>query len=328
MDRQTIFKMVKASGVCPGEMILVHFWGEDADKEIANSFMVAVAAMGATPVLLQQARTQNRDIFAVAGDSCFDKRYFEMLSHFDAVLDVFAYQPIVLGYDIGDGAFEHYRNYIARLFSKLMEFKRFTQIRIPTEANAEESGLEAEEYIRRMEAAYDIDYDAVRTACEEKLSGFRNVRELSLRTGEDCLLKFELGEREWHADCGDGDLPCGEVYIAPLEEKTQGKVFFEQLYLEDEVFGNVVLEIKNGTVCGSNAPGVMAFLEKQPVENRVVCELGFGVNPNVKSLCGYTVLDEKMEGTFHIALGANHMFGGENKASAHMDFVGQGELKL
>ena len=43
-------------------------------------------------------------------------------------------------------------------------------------------------------------------------------------------------------------------------------------------------------------------------------------------LCGYTVLDEKMCGTFHIAAGSNHMFGGKNEASDHIDFVGRGRI--
>ena len=45
MNRNVISKIVKASGVSAGEMVLVHFWGEDADKEIANNFMTAVAEM-------------------------------------------------------------------------------------------------------------------------------------------------------------------------------------------------------------------------------------------------------------------------------------------
>lgn len=52
------------------------------------------------------------------------------------------------------------------------------------------------------------------------------------------------------------------------------------------------------------------------------------MNPNVTDLCGYTVLDEKMAGTFHIAVGANNMFGGENKASDHVDFVGCGKVEV
>lgn len=53
MKSETISRLVKASGVSAGELILIHFWGEDADRDIANRFVAAVAAMGATPVLLQ-----------------------------------------------------------------------------------------------------------------------------------------------------------------------------------------------------------------------------------------------------------------------------------
>ena len=65
-----------------------------------------------------------------------------------------------------------------------------------------------------------------------------------------------------------------------------------------------------------------------PRENRTVCELGLGMNPNVTELCGYPLLDEKMAGTFHIAVGANTMFGGENQANDHVDFVGQGSVEV
>ncbi len=94
MTRETIAKIVKASGVSAGELILIHFWGENADK--------TVAALGASPVVLQQARSVNREIFAGAKESCFDERYFGLFSKFDAVLDVFACQPIVLGYERED----------------------------------------------------------------------------------------------------------------------------------------------------------------------------------------------------------------------------------
>ena len=66
MDKKTIYNIVKASGVSAGELVLVHFWGEDAQKETANDFVTSVAALGATPVLLQQARSVNRDIFLSA----------------------------------------------------------------------------------------------------------------------------------------------------------------------------------------------------------------------------------------------------------------------
>ncbi|MBD5149169.1 MAG: aminopeptidase [Oscillibacter sp.] len=328
MDRKIISKIVKASGISAGEMVLVHFWGEDADKEIANSFLAAVAEVGATPVLLQQSRSVNRDIFLVAEESCFSEQYFDLFTKFDAVLDVFAYRPVILGYEIDREKFELYRRYMAQLFSKLMTCKRFTQIRIPTAANAEESGLDPQDYIQRMERAYDVDYTAVYEACRQAESRFEGVNKVLLRTGEDCGLTFELTGRVWHIDAGDGDLPCGEIYIAPVEDKTQGTVYFDIFYLDGARYEHVRLHIRDGQVINSNQPEINAFFERQPQENRIVCELGFGMNPNVTDLCGYTVLDEKMCGTFHIAVGANHMFGGTNEASDHIDFVGYGTIAL
>lgn len=274
MTRETIAKIVKASGVSAGALILIHFWGENADKTVTDRFAAAVAALGASPVVLQQARSVNREIFAGAKESCFDERYFGLFSKFDAVLDVFACQPIVLGYELEDAQMELYRRYISQLFEKLVTCRRFAQIRIPTEANAAESGLDPQEYIRRMDRAYDVDYAAVRAACEHAAAQFAGASRVTVRTGEGCVLQLELTGRTWLTDAGDGDLPCGEIYIAPVEAKTNGDVFFGTLYLEGEAYTDVTLQITNGEVTGSSQKAVAAHFAALPRENRIVCELG------------------------------------------------------
>ncbi len=328
MNHETILRIVKASGVTSGELILVHFWGEDSDKEIANRFMVAVAELGASPVLLQQARTINRDIFNAAKESSFGERYFDMFSMFDAVIDVFAYRPVVLGYEIPDKQTKLYRGYVSKLFYKLMGCRRFTQIRVPTEANAEEASLDPQDYIRRLERAYDIDYETLRSECEKEVKRLSSANNIIVHTGDNCALNFEINGRTWHIDAGDGDIPCGEIYIAPLESKTNGDVYFETFYMDGEKYCNVTLHVLNGEVCSSSHPHIAERFRGMPRENRIVCEFGIGMNPNITDMCGYTVLDEKMVGTFHIGVGANDMFGGENKASEHTDFVGYGEVEV
>ena len=328
MEFETIVKLVKASGVSEGELILIHFWGEDADKKIANSFAAAVAAAGASPVVLQQARSINRDLFATAKASCFDEKYFELFSKFDAVLDVFAYQPVILGYELEEEQMNLYRRYIGQLFGKLMECKRFTQIRIPTEANAAESGLAPEEYIRRMNSAYDIDYDCLAEACGQEAAKMAGAEKVAVTTGEGCVLNLELTGRKWLTDAGDGDLPCGEIYIAPVENRTNGKVFFEALWVDNVKYPDVTLEIADGEIINCSNKELEKHFADMPKAEKTVCELGLGMNSNVRDLCGYTLLDEKMAGTFHIAIGMNMMFGGTNQASDHVDFVGRGKVEV
>ena len=328
MKFETISGIVRASGVSEGELILVHFWGEDTDKEIANRFVAAVAAAGASPMLLQQSRTVNRDLFSSAKAGCFDEKYFELFSKFDAVLDVFAYRPVILGAEIEEKQMNLYRRYISTLFGRLMGCRRFTQIRIPTEANARESDLDPEDYIRRMDRAYDIDYDRLAEACRRELEQFSGAEKVEVSTGEGCALQLELAGREWITDAGDGDMPCGEIYIAPVEDRTVGSVFFETLWFDGVKYPDVTLEIVNGEITGCSNEKLAKRFEEMPRENRTVCELGLGMNPNVEDLCGYTVLDEKMAGTFHIAIGANTMFGGTNEASDHIDLVGRGKIEV
>ncbi len=329
MKLEYINKIVKASGVTEGELVLVHFWGEDSHKEYANAFVAAVAALGATPVLLQQARSVNAEIFARATESSFGERYFEWLSGFDAVLDVFAYQPVVLKHDIGEEQMGLYRRHMAHMFEALAKAKRLTQIRIPTWENAEEVEMNPEDYISRMERAFDIDYDALQINCMQEKERLKDMQQIVLHTGEDSELFLDLTGREWLLDVGDGDWPCGEIYIAPNEEKTEGSVYFEQLFLGNVgEFSKVTLQVAQGKVVGSNNKRVAEYFQQLEPEERVVCELGLGMNPNVTDVCGYTVLDEKMAKTFHIAVGANNMFGGKNSAFTHMDMVGTEPFRI
>lgn len=328
MDGSTVFKIVKASGVKANELVLVHFWGEAEDLHLADSFMTAVASLGASPVLLHQSRSRNREMFTAARESCFDKKYFALFSGFDAVLDVFTYRPVVLGSKIPDEQNELYRSYMGKLFSALLGSTRFTQIRVPTAANAEESGHSPDDYISRMNSAYDIDYDELRKNCEAETEKYKSARCLAVHSGDGCILHLKLNDREWHIDSGEGDMPCGEVYIAPVESETNGDVYFDELYFDGKSYGSVTLKVKDGEVVSSSSPELQSAFDELSHENKIVCELGIGLNPNVKDLCGYTVLDEKRHGSFHIAIGANDMFGGENKADDHIDMVGIGRIEV
>ena len=56
-DARNHSKNRKASGVSAGELILIHFWGENADKTVADQFAAAVAALGASPWRARHTRT-------------------------------------------------------------------------------------------------------------------------------------------------------------------------------------------------------------------------------------------------------------------------------
>lgn len=323
MKQSLVNGIVEATGVKKNELVLVHFWGEDEDIAIMHMFSNAVVALGAAPLELQQSRTGNFRMFSTATQDSFSEKYYSLFSTVDAVLDLFCYQPVQLDQELDPAHMAYYRQHMAQLFRILVQAKRFSQIRLPSDQNAQESGLPPEEFRERMIAAYEIDYTKVQNAANDRVSSFKDKTELLLATPNGHELHFVLGDRQWHIDAGDGDMPCGEIYIAPIEEDTNGSVFFEKLYLDDiGDFDHIELIVEKGVIVHSNDDRVNDYLEKLNVSDKTVCELGFGMNPNITTLCGFTVLDEKASGTFHIAIGSNKMFGGHNESPIHVDFVG------
>lgn len=324
MDRQIINKIVKATGIKEQEVVLLQFWGEVEQLSILTEFSKAVAAVGASPVELIQSRSRNQIIFQTAKEGCYGEAYDSMFQNVDVVLDIFTYQPVVLGCQLEDQQMNLYKGYMRNLFQTLMKVPKFIQIRIPTIENAKESGLEVNDYLKRMSDAYDIDYDNLKKRCESKIQELNPQREKTLITGNNEKLYISYEGRKWYADTGDGDLPCGEVYIAPIEHKTEGEVYFDQLYVEDlGVFHEVVLHIKKGIIVNTNNKKLNLFFHELWDCDKTICELGFGMNDHVRDACGYPLLDEKMDGTFHIAIGNNTLFGGRNQSAIHMDFVGK-----
>ena len=130
------------------------------------------------------------------------------------------------------------------------------------------------------------------------------------------------------------NLPTGEVYIAPIEEKSNGTLALDGTTGE-RVLGDqdrVVLSFSNGqldlnssvfsdsTVANAFFDELHSIQERSP-ENTILCEIGIGLNPTVWPLQGNEIWDEKAFGTAHIALGANKAFGGEIQVNFHRDLV-------
>jgi leucyl aminopeptidase (aminopeptidase T) len=52
-----------------------------------------------------------------------------------------------------------------------------------------------------------------------------------------------------------------------------------------------------------------------------IAELVIGLNPGVKQLTGDTMLDAKLVGSVHVAIGKNDHFGDLNHSNFHLDLV-------
>lgn len=120
-----------------------------------------------------------------------------------------------------------------------------------------------------------------------------------------------------------GNLPAGEVYLAPLEGTAEGRLVLEWAPTR-ELKSPVTLIVKGGMVREITGDEPYAdylrerFQERE--ENRNIAEFGIGTNDRAKR--PDNILEsEKILGTIHIALGDNSSFGGKVKTPFHQDFV-------
>jgi aminopeptidase len=138
----------------------------------------------------------------------------------------------------------------------------------------------------------------------------------------------------YHQPGEGGNMPAGEVYIPPKGYLgVKGDVVIDGSMKLDSgamlVDMPVKLTIKDGrveTVSGKYAELLektfMAFEDRAKYPNRVrhIGELGVGINPGAV-LIGSMIIDEKVMGTGHIAVGSNYWFGGDIKTIYHGDQV-------
>ncbi len=192
-----------------------------------------------------------------------------------------------------------------------------------------------------------IFFNSIRESFSEKLrrlcSYYRDALEggsrVTVRAPDGTELTFEIKGRPVLVDDGiisDEDLargdvglniPCGEVFLAPLEETAEGKIVFEHVAIPG--FGKIrglKLTFKEGKVVEYEAVEgrevFSRFLEANTGEKDRIAELGIGCNPGAEYTGGSIIVDEKIYGTIHIAIGNNTgAYHGKNKASSHLDMI-------
>ncbi len=120
-----------------------------------------------------------------------------------------------------------------------------------------------------------------------------------------------------------GNLPAGEVYLAPLEGTAEGEMVIEYAPTR-KLASPLSLRIKGGEVVAVDGDDPhRGWLEDKFAEsamNRNIAELGIGTND--RATRPDNVLEaEKILGTVHIALGDNSGFGGVISTPFHEDYV-------
>ena len=184
--------------------------------------------------------------------------------------------------------------------------------------------------ISMLEGPMNVDWKQLARITKQIAVRVNKAEGVEITTDNGSRISFSIKGRKAHADTGlltspgsFGNLPAGEVYLAPVEGTSSGRLILEWAPTR-ELKPPVTLLVRDGCVedvCGEDeyAAQLKDKLSERR-ENRNIAELGIGTNDRAKR--PDSILEsEKIMGTIHIALGDNSSFGGKVKAPFHQDFV-------
>jgi leucyl aminopeptidase (aminopeptidase T) len=175
-----------------------------------------------------------------------------------------------------------------------------------------------------------VDWQALATRTGTLAAVVNEAVSLVITTANGTRLSFSKESRQAQGDDGlltapgsFGNLPAGEVYLAPLEGTAEGMLVIEYAPTR-KLTSPLRLTVSGGevTAIDGDEPYIdwlnAKFADSR--KNRNIAELGIGTND--KASRPDNILEaEKILGTIHVALGDNSGFGGTVSTPFHEDYV-------
>lgn len=213
------------------------------------------------------------------------------------------------------------------------EFKWVTT-QFPTESGAQDAEMSLREYEDFVYGACHVGDPAVDPAAywrgisigQQRLVDWMRPHDQVVIRGPNVDLTLSVkGRRFINAD-GQRNMPDGEIFTGPVEDSVNGWVRFTYpvVAFGREIEG-IELKLENGRVVQASAQKNEEFLLSaldSDAGARYVGEFAIGTNFGIQRFTKSILFDEKLGGSFHMALGAGYPdTGSKNKSSLHWDMI-------
>jgi aminopeptidase len=202
----------------------------------------------------------------------------------------------------------------------------------PTNASAQEADMSLADY-------EDFVYDAGKLNSSDPVGEWKALsaqmqvlvnwlkgHDKVILKGNDIDLNLSIQGRSFIVADGKENFPDGEIYTSPVENSANGWVRFSYpaIFSGNEVT-HVELWFEDGRVIKEKADKGQNLLTSAldtDAGSRVLGELGIGMNYAIPRFSKNMLFDEKLGGTFHLALGAGlPEAGGMNESGLHWDML-------
>ncbi|MBI3158214.1 MAG: aminopeptidase [Chloroflexi bacterium] len=209
---------------------------------------------------------------------------------------------------------------------------RWNVVQYPCPAFAQEADMSLGAYEDFVYAACFCDkddpvaaWDSLHASQQRIVDWLKGKKQVAVKSPNADLTLSVEGRTFINSD-GRNNMPSGEVFTGPVEDSASGWVQFTYPAIHGgrEVEG-VRLEFKDGKVVKATAEKNEAYLLSQLDSDdgaRTLGEFAIGTNYGIQRFTKSILFDEKIGGTFHMAVGAGYPeTGSVNKSAIHWDFI-------
>jgi len=228
-------------------------------------------------------------------------------------------------WDIPSDRLARFRHTLGKISTMRWEKTRWCLVRVPNASLAQEAELDEETITDMFFNACLLDWSQVSEEWNRWAETLSQGKEIQI-LGRQTDLRFSVEGRGWQVANGKINIPDGEIMTSPDESTVEGEIYFEfPGVLGGRLIHDIHLSWQKGELVkatsSTNQDFLQSTIQSDPGASRIG-EFAFGTNPEVKYFCKDILLDEKIGGTIHIALGrAYPETGGTNKSAIHWDIV-------
>jgi aminopeptidase len=203
---------------------------------------------------------------------------------------------------------------------------------IPTQAYAQAAGMSILQFEDFFYGACKLHLDDPVAAWQamaqnqQRLVDYINGKKTVQLRGPNIEMELSIDGRTFLNADGRINFPDGEIFTGPVEDSVNGWVQFTYpaLVRGNEVLG-ARLTFEDGLVTQATADKGEDFLNKMldtDDGSRRLGEFAIGTNNEIQRFTGEILLDEKIGGTIHMALGEGYpQTGSQNKSALHWDLI-------
>ena len=324
--------------VKPGDKVVIQ--GETGGEPLIKAVFTKVLQAGGLPYVMASLPGMEELVYKYGNDKQLQfvpEPYKQVMSTYDARIVVFSDSNTKALSNVDSAKMVLRSKSRSELMKIMMRRSAAGELRwvlgpYPTNALAQDAEMSLTDYEDFVYGAClpdmndPIGYWRNFSARQDKIVNWLKGKQTIRVVGKETDLRLSIIGRNFENCDGKMNMPDGEVFTGPVEDSMEGHVYFSYpaIYGGHEVTG-VRLTFEKGEVIKATADKNQDYLLKTiatDAGSKRVGEFAIGTNEGIKKFTREILFDEKIGGSFHMALGSGYPeTGSTNESAIHWDMV-------